>query len=72
MLGPSQSHETALVYYVLRFTRYKVQPFLVMSDQNFVLSDQDGVFSGTINFIMSFQQRKIIFSPAVYFVQPVS
>ena len=34
--------------------------FLVMSDQNFVLSDQDGVLVGH----MSFQEKNIICSPA--------
>ena len=38
-----------LVWYVLCFTRYQVQLFFVMSNQNFVMFDQDGVLVGHLS-----------------------
>ena len=74
VLRQSQSYETiltwvmkfsftfylALAYNVLCFTWYKNNLFSVMSDQNFVFFDQDGVLVGN----MSFQEKKIVCSSA--------
>ncbi len=59
-------HDVRTIFWIVnhfRGTVIKIQPFLlVMSDQNFVMSDQD---HGTLVGHMSFQVKQIICSPVI-------